>query len=242
MELKRDESAKNFYIEDHAVLFACLAERAIGTFGVRGRMAVVEGLSVYCRERGLRMAMRCLADGEPLSGKNYVLYGEWADARGLSKSEVVATSPNYRTNMTRCGWCEAWKKHGLLGYGAIYCDWADENLVFGFNPELRLKMGNVMSRGDGPCEFDWVSCAFESEEEVAAMASRRAELVPRVTKDFLYHTAHLLATFRRAFLLTFGPVAGRELTDGSLARYGELLGSGKIAALEEESRKNFLEV
>ncbi|MDL2264737.1 L-2-amino-thiazoline-4-carboxylic acid hydrolase [Synergistaceae bacterium OttesenSCG-928-I11] len=232
----------DFYIDDHAVLFACLTERAIKAFGNRGRMAVIEGVSIYCRERGLRMAMRCLADGEPLSGKNYVLYGEWADERGWSKSVRVATNPNLRTNMTVCGWCDTWKKYDLLKYGAVYCDWADENLVYGFNPELKLVMGNVMSRSDGPCEFDWVSCTFEDDAEAAAMAARRAELIPRVTKDFLYHTAHVLSAFRRVFLLSFGLVEGRALVDGALARYGELLGDEKIAALEEESRKNFLEV
>lgn len=240
--MNRNEVIENFYIDDHAVLFACLAERAIKSFGNRGRMAVIEGVSIYCRERGLRMAMRCLADGEPLSGKNYVVYGEWVDVRGWSKSERVATSPNLRTNMTVCGWCDVWKKYDLLEYGAIYCDWADENLVYGFNPELKLVMGNVMSRLGGPCEFDWVSCTFEDDAEAGAMASRRAELIPRVTKDFLYHTGHLLSAFRRVFLLSFGLVEGGRLVQGALARYKELLGGEKIAVLEEESRKNFLEV
>ncbi len=233
---------KNFYIDDHAVLFAYLAKGAIETFGIRGRETVVRGIAAYARERGIRMAMRCMADGEPLSVKNYVLYGEWADVRGWSKSEVVATSPDYRTRVTRCGWCEVWKKYDLLEYGAIYCDWADENLVFGFNPELTLRMGRVMSRTGEPCAFDWVGCAFEREAEADAMASRRAELVPRVTKDFLYHTAHLLAAFRHTFLLAFGPVAGCELTGGALGRYAELFGEEKLSPLVEKSRKNFLEV
>lgn len=232
----------DFYIYDHATLFGFIAKSAILQFGDEGKDAIIKGITAYCRERGLRMAMRCVADDEPLSGKNYILYGEWVDTRGWSKSEVVATSPNYRTDMTVCGWCDCWKKYELIEYGRIYCDWSDKNLVYGFNPELVLKMGNIMSHHDGPCEFDWVSCTFENEAEAEAMASRRAELIPHVTKDFFYHCAHLLSTFRREIYLALGLPKGHEILDIGLREYGAVMGEGKPELLLEESRKNFLEV
>jgi hypothetical protein len=232
----------NFYIDDHAILYGAIARSAIELCGERGRETVVRGIAAYGRERGLRMAMRCLADDEPLSGKNYILYGEWADVRGWSKSEVTATVPNYRTNMVVCGWCDAWKKHGLIEYGKIYCDHADENLVYGFNPELVLKMGNVMSHHGGPCEFDWVSCVFENDDEANAMASRRAELIPRVTKDFLYHCGHLLSAFRREIMLALGLRKGNEIIEKALADYLAVCGVEKRKALLQESRRNYLEV
>jgi hypothetical protein len=232
----------NFYIDDHAIIFGFVAKNAILLCGEEGKSATIKGLTAYCRERGLRMAMRCLADGEPLSGKNYILYGEWADARGWSKSEVTATVPNYRTNMVVCGWCDAWKKYGLIEYGKIYCGHADENLVYGFNPELVLRMGSVMSHGDGPCEFDWVSCVFENDAEAYAMESRRAELIPCVTKDFLYHCGHLLSALRREIMLALGLLKGNEIIEKSLADYLAVCGAEKSEALLQESRRNYLEV
>lgn len=232
----------DFYIDDHATLFGVIAKSAIELFGDDGKDAVISGITSYCRERGLRMAMRCLADGEPLSGKNYILYGEWADARGWSKSEVVATTPNYRTDMTVCGWCDTWNKRGLIEYGRIYCDWSDKNLVYGFNPELVLKMGNVMSHNDGPCQFDWVSCVFESASEASEMAVRRSELIPRVTKDFLYHCGHLLSTMRREIFIALGLTKGREAIEAALREYSALMGVKKTKELEAEAEKDFLRV
>ena len=238
---KREATAERFYIDDHAVLFACLARRAEELAGERGTETIVRAIVVYGRERGLRGAMRCLADGEPLSGKNYILYGEWADPRGWSRSEVAATAPHYRTNMTVCGWCESWEKHGLLEYGRLYCDWVDANLVYGFNPALRLEMPKTLSRGEKCCTFDWLDCTFGSEAEAEAMAARRAELIPRVTKDFLYHCGHLLSTFRRELLLEFGLVKGEEIVGRALGDYGELFEEEKAQSVVQESRQNFLQ-
>lgn len=234
--LMREEIAPSFYIEDHAVLVALIVKSA----GESGRKAVMKGIAAYGRERGLRGAARCLADGEPLSLKNYMLYGEWADPRGWSASEVVALSPNYRTNMTRCGWCDTWKKYGLLEYGKAYCDCVDENLVYGFNPTLAFRMGEVMAHGGVACEFDWLGFVPADAAEAEAMAARRAELIPRVTRDFLYHCGHVFSTFGREIYLEFGLERGREILGRAMAEYERLFGREKREAVEAEARQNFL--
>jgi hypothetical protein len=199
----------------------------------------LRAIAVYGRERGLRAAMRCLNDKESLSMENYILYGEWHDQRGASKSEIAALVPNYRTNMTVCGWCDAWIGHGLLEYGRLYCDNVDENLVYGFNPELKLVMGKILSHGEGVCEFHWTGCHFESASDVAR---RRKEKIPRVTRDFLYHCGHLESTFRREILVEFGLVKGDEIISSALGEYEKIFGAEKRSAIALEARQNFLEV
>ena len=136
--MKRTELSGQFYIEDHAVLFALLAKVSVERFHQEGEAAIKRAIASYCMERGARAAMRCLADGEHLLMENYILYGEWDDPKGESESEIAAFEPNYKTNVLVCGWCESWKKHGLLEWGKIYCDHADYWLVRGFNPQLKL--------------------------------------------------------------------------------------------------------
>ena len=129
--------ASAFYIDDHALLYALAARAAEQRMGEPGRRAAEEAVVIYGRERGARCALRCLADGQPLTMENYLLYGEWVDDRGWSKGGVEAFSPVYRTRTTTCGWCESWRRTDLLDYGKGYCTFIDKNLVFGFNPDRK---------------------------------------------------------------------------------------------------------
>ncbi|MDR1917285.1 MAG: L-2-amino-thiazoline-4-carboxylic acid hydrolase [Synergistaceae bacterium] len=238
--MNREDLSRKFYIDDHAALFGYIAKSADENCGEEGLAVVRRGIAAYGRERGLRAAMRCIADGNELTMMNYIVYGEWADPRGWSRSEVASLNPVYRTNMTVCAWCEAWKKYGLIEYGKIYCDNADENLVHGFNPELRLEMGTIMSHGANVCEFIWNGAALKDDDEAAEMSRRRAGLIPRATKDFLYHCGHVLSTFRREILLELGLVEGAQIVRRAMTLYGEQFGRDKAEIIEAESELNFL--
>jgi hypothetical protein len=234
--MDRETMAEKFYIDDHAVLLALMIRQAESVRGAEGRAAAVRGVKYYGRERGMRAAMRCIADGKPLSMGNYILYGEWDDPKGASKTETAAFEPNYRTRVTTCGWCETWKQYGLLAYGRVYCDNVDENLVFGFNPALTLKMDKILSHGDEYCLFDWIGCEFEDAEEVS---KKRKNLVPHVTRDFLYHCGHALSTFRREMCFVLGILAGEEITSQALFEYRKIFGVLKKNVLIEESAQNY---
>ncbi|MDR1508118.1 MAG: L-2-amino-thiazoline-4-carboxylic acid hydrolase [Synergistaceae bacterium] len=237
--MERFEAAKNFYIEDHAVLMALFTKSAMEKYAGRGEKAILRAIAVYGRERGLRAAMRCVSDNESLSMENYILYGEWYDPKGASKSEIAALAPDYRTNMTVCGWCETWIEHGLLEYGRVYCENVDENLVYGFNPELKLVMGKMLSHGEGVCEFCWTGCRLEDASE---FSRKRHEKIPRVTRDFLYHCGHLTSTFRREILVELGLLKGDEIISSALEEYEKIFGAEKRSYIANESLQNFLTI
>ncbi|MDR3165873.1 MAG: L-2-amino-thiazoline-4-carboxylic acid hydrolase [Synergistaceae bacterium] len=234
--MDRETAAEKFYVEDHAVLLALMVKQAESGCGSEGRAAAVRSIERYGKERGMRAAMRCLADGEPLSMGNYILYGEWDDPKGVSKSEAAAFEPNYKTRVTTCGWCEAWKHHGLLNYGRVYCDNVDENLVFGFNPALTLKMDKILSHGDEYCSFDWIGCEFKDAEE---LSKKRKDLAARVTRDFLYHCGHVLSTFRREICFELGLPKGEKIISQVLLEYKKIFGALKKNILASEAAQNF---
>jgi hypothetical protein len=235
--MERDEAAKKFYIEDHAVLAALFVKFAMEKYADSGKKAVLRAIAAYGRERGLRAAMRCRDRGEDLSMKNYILYGEWDDPRGMSKSKITALSPDYATCVTACGWCEAWSERGLLEYGRVYCDNVDANLVYGFNPELKLVMGKMLSHGDEGCEFFWAGCGFNDASEISR---ERHEKIPYATKDFLYHCGHLASAFRREVLLELGLIKGSEIISSALGEYERIFGAEKRGAIAAEAARNFL--
>lgn len=64
-------------IEHHAMMFAFLAKRAIETCGEEGKQAILDGMTVYGKERGARMAARAIGHGDPLNTMTNQAYGEW---------------------------------------------------------------------------------------------------------------------------------------------------------------------
>ena len=84
----RDCIAQEFYIEEHAILYALLVKCAKEFYGEAGWDASIQGTILYGTERGQRMARRCLADGRRLTPNNYLLYTEWSDHLDWSSGTV----------------------------------------------------------------------------------------------------------------------------------------------------------
>ncbi len=237
---KRARLAGSFYMDDHAMLYAYLLKSAESVCGDKGKEASLRGTIQYGRERGLRMAMRCHADGRPLTPRNYMIYGEWVDDRKWSELSIGGLKPA-TLNYTRCGWSEVWKKYGMEKYGAVYCSCIDEALVHGFNPENSLKINEVRHRGD-ICSFAFVGADFDSEQDFKNDGEIKAGLRDRTLKDFLYHTAHILSALRRVFLVELGLLRTEEIVRNALAEYAAEFGWEKADALAEEAKQDFLAV
>lgn len=236
----REKIAQQFYIPDHALLYGFLGKYAQEQCGERGLQAFEQGTIRYARERGARMAMRCLADGRPLTMQNYILYGEWADPKGASTSHLEEVAPRYRVQVTQCCWNDTWEKWGLQAYGAIYCTHVDKNLALGFNPDSRLEVPATLSHGQGRCELEYCGANFASAGEHDRYMAQKPQIAAYAVKDFLYHTGHLLCALRGAFYLQLGVDAGEAICEKALAAYAGAMGQEKCAALRKESEKNFL--
>lgn len=238
---ERSDLEKNFHIADHAALFAFISRSASQIIGAEGRLAVIAGVRAYGRERGMRMAMRAIADGEELDAKNYIVYGEWVDEDGECASELDSLSP-MSSRVVRCGWCDAWRRLGVVEHGAVYCDWIDESIVRGFSPKIELVTGAPISRGGESCPFRWPGLSFVDEDELRSLHAKRAEIVDRVARGFLFHTAHLFSTMRRELMLRCGLARAGEALSSALDAYEEIFGADSREAIVESSRDNFYEV
>ena len=233
------QAASSFYIDDHAVLYAVLVKNAENIRGEAGNEASIKGTILYARERGLRMAMRCTADGRPLTPRNYLNYGEWVDERKWSDLQPMGLKP-FVLRFNRCGWSDTWKKYGLEKYGAVYCRWIDQELVAGFNPENALRIDATRPQGAEVCCFGFPGADYDSGADLEKDAALKAELRPRTVRDFLYHTGHLLSAMRRTYLVELGLPAGGAIVTGGLADYIAHFGQEKADALVEASKQDFL--
>ena len=231
-----------FYIDDHALIYGLLGKYAEEQCAQGGVAALEKATIQYAKERGIRMAKRCLADGRELSMQSYLLYAEWADTKGWSDIEVSSVVPEFRNHVEKCGWYETWKKHGLMKYGAVYCSFVDKNLVKGFNPALEVEISAVLSHGAPACDFNWVAANFASELEFKALMEQKAAIAPRTVKDFLYHSGHILSALRRVFYTELGVGLTDKICAAALAEYESIMGSEKSNALLEAAKKDFFEI
>ena len=152
----------------HAMLFAYLAKRTIETFGDAGREAVTAGVIRYGEQRGLRMALRTQADGNPLDVENYLAYGEWEAFPGQMDLRFPTYTPEVRMENHRCPWHTEWSKRGLLEYGQYYCKDVDAALARGYNG-MELKLFANRTLGDDCCDFTFCGCGIP-EERMEAFA------------------------------------------------------------------------
>jgi hypothetical protein len=228
-------------MDDHAMLYAYLLKTAEEHCGGQGHAASVKGTILYARERGLRMAMRCKADGRPLTPRNYLIYGEWVDDRHWSDLAVGGLKP-FALNFNRCGWSDTWRKHGMEKYGAVYCAWIDQELVAGFNPENRLRINKTRPQGAEICSFDFIGADFDSDEDFKKDSVIKAEIRSRTVKDFLYHTAHLLSALQRAYLVELGLLKAETIISRALSEYAAQFGQEKADVLVLEAKQDFLSV
>ncbi|WP_300329475.1 L-2-amino-thiazoline-4-carboxylic acid hydrolase [Fusobacterium sp.] len=240
--MTRKELGELFYIEDHALLYGLLVKNAIKICGEKGKEAAIKGTILYAKERGLRMAMRALNDGQELTPNNYMVYGEWVDYKKVSKAEIKSITPEYRTNSLVCGWCEAWKKYNLMEYGKIYCTYIDKNLVTGFNPNNKLEIDSLLSFGEKCCAFHWVGAKFKNMDDLLKNKEKKSAISDRVLKDFLYHTAHILSAMKREFFIELGLIKGLEIIEISLHEYENEFDTLKKQAVIEESKLDFLTI
>lgn len=218
-------------IEHHAILFAFFAKRAIELCGDKGKEAILQGMTTYGNERGARMAANALAHGDELTTMTNQAYGEWKpDYDGQMEFGQLRTQPTLQTYISKCAWCDAWKKHNLTEYGKLYCVNVDNAVYQGFRSDfVCTPVTTSMSWGGKQCEFDWGHPLTPEESE--ELTRKKKELGTSCMKDFNFHTAHIKHTISKTLIETLGE-EGRKAVDLALQDFADTFGQEYLDVLE----------
>jgi hypothetical protein len=129
------QNRTGFSEQHHALLFALIAKEIVEQAGKDAGEAVLRvAVRRYGKQRGRRMAMRALANGDDLSMTSFLIYGEWRSGTGLGKHDQTVLGSDVRMVVPRCPWTLTWMEASLSEYGRLYCLEIDKALVHGFNP------------------------------------------------------------------------------------------------------------
>jgi hypothetical protein len=214
-------------LEHHAALLALLAKQAIQAAGERGTEAFIAGVTRLGMERGTRMAARAVLRGDKLNLASFQAYGEWRAEDGVMEFSTQAIEPEMRTRAGKCGWNDAWRKHGLIEWGKYFCQTIDDALARGFSAELGCEMTSRLSWDADCCGFNWRQAL--SQDEAAWVAAKKAELGLQCVKDFDYHVGHVLHSVAGEIAEQLGD-AGAKAVDAALSDFAAMFGAACIEA------------
>jgi hypothetical protein len=203
----------------HAILFALIARQVITHYGdKKGLPALHKALRHYGEQRGRRMALRALANGDTLSVANFLSYGEWRYVTDGGQMERVIDQAGLRQTVQCCPWADAWSEAGLLPYGRYYCQVIDAALLYGFNPELRIEVKQTLSNEGLPCEFIYPQAELEPDHTLASIGEKSARLESQRLMPWEYHCGHLYQMCSVVMGEEFGP-SGRVTVQNALAEF-----------------------
>ena len=176
------------------------------------------------------MAANALSHGDELTTMTNQAYGEWKpDYDGQMEFGQLRTEPTLQTYVSKCAWCDAWKKHGLTEYGKLYCVNIDNAVYQGFRPDfVCTPITKAMSWGGKRCEFDWGHPL--TPDEAAMLTDKKQKLNTSCMKDFNFHTAHLKHTIGKTLTEKLGK-DGEKAVNLALADFTDAFGPEYLDAL-----------
>lgn len=212
-------------IEQHAVLFGLMAKTVFERWPESGEQTIRACVRAYGSQRGGRMAARCLANGDPLTPRNYQAYNERSSRPGQMNSVPAQKEPEFVIHVQKCAWVDAWRQHGLLEYGKYYCLDIDKTLTRSFSPDYEVQINGLMSWGEPYCDMHW-GFPMDAENE-RYIQEKRASLASGSILNYDYHTGHLFSAMTEE-LQKLLREAGVEAARDALTEFCKTFGAGYV--------------
>lgn len=133
-----------------ARIFCTLTEELISQFGEKGKETVINAVKKFGERRGREIAEIVKSLGKELTLKNYFIYSTF-DGEQTTKYKINLVNGNVELIIRKCVFCDGCKDWDKLEYGKLYCDYIDEAILKGYNPNLKIEVPKALTRGDKRC-------------------------------------------------------------------------------------------
>lgn len=133
-----------------AKLFCTISEEVITRFGEEGKIAIVESVKQFGKRRGKEIAELVIFKGKPLTLKNFMVYSTF-DSADTAKYKMNIIDGNVEVVIRSCIFCEGCEDWGKKEFGKIYCEFIDEAIMEGYNPDIKFELASSLTHGDKHC-------------------------------------------------------------------------------------------
>jgi len=133
-----------------AKLFCTISDEVITRFGEEGKIAIVESVKQFGKRRGKEIAELVIFKGKPLTLKNFMVYSTF-DSADTAKYKMNIIDGNVEVVIRSCIFCEGCEDWGKKEFGKIYCEFIDEAIMEGYNPDIKFELASSLTHGDKHC-------------------------------------------------------------------------------------------
>lgn len=217
----------------HAYITGYFYDELKKKYGDKGVAVFCRGAKIYGEQRGNRMAMRSIRDGNDISYDAYFQYGEWRNTPEFAEIERTTENGVMLSENFKCPWHTAFCEMGMKECGIVYCNIIDRTLVRGFNPELKFDLECTLHESK--------TCRLKFHVGENRKQVQKGEF-PTVL-DLEYHCAHAFWTYSRLVTSMFG-TEGDEIVEKVKQRFAEKFSPDMIDTLNnyEDCDFSFLPV
>lgn len=139
-----------------AILFSFVAKAVLEELGPqKGEALVKKALDEFGRARGRRIAEIVKGLGKPLTLKNWFIYNDM-DPRNTKPQPVDMVNGDF---IMKTGECVLWNttgEFGLRDFSQFFCKYADDAVLEGYNPDIKLAREYRYQTGKDHCMFRWI--------------------------------------------------------------------------------------
>lgn len=192
----------------HAFVIASFYQCLKAAQQERGVACFVKATQRMAEQRGLRMALRALRDGQPLNYNTYMAYSEITFTIPGEKS-MTGEYPHCEMLIHTCPWHDVFREMGLLECGLVYCPEIDRGIIRGFHPDLGFQLKSLLHNSPC-CDMVFENAALDGSDAAG----------PEAKKGWDYHCGHVYRTFRECIEDVFPD------SDAILAQTDALLSDG----------------
>lgn len=219
-------------------MFAILSKEIISQEGrTNGEIIISNGIKKYGNQRGHRMALRAINNGDDLSLWNYLAYQEWKVPKRDLKKTIKFDTEYVHSHFLKCPWVVYWNKHNVLEYGKLFCPNTDYALFEGFNPAINIQLIKNRANGDECCDFHFINVTFSFLSAIK-MLLKRIKLGNAVIMPWEYHTAHILFIFKEILMEELG-VQGDQIISNVQNEFSKIFSNEAMASIMKYKNNNF---
>ena len=156
--MKEKEEARGAHFVSLANLmgqfFSILAKHVIDGLGEeQGGILLKEVVEDFAVQRGKRMASKAAAQGRAPAFKNFMIFTDMDSSKVTSGMTPNIVDGDFHLETRHCDFYEGAKEAGLPEYAYHYCQYIDQAIIRGFNPDIDLEVTQNLSAGDEACYF-----------------------------------------------------------------------------------------
>jgi hypothetical protein len=192
-------------------------------------IAVLDGIRHYGISYGRRMAERAKADGRPNDFVSYLLYGEIDFSETGNEMQITQKTPYVEVICSQCGWHDAWRRHGMLEMGRLYCQEIDSAIMRGFKPDFKFEVDGTLTSGAPRCRLMYFDGEL-GDETLLRFVTAKGEVGESALRPFASRVAKMYEVLSAILSQRFG-AAGEQAVAAAMRAFADEYGEEMTATV-----------